>query len=54
MRLDPDDVAAAVRDNTAMILTETPANPTLKCADIAAISESRAKPVQCTWSTTPC
>jgi cystathionine gamma-lyase len=36
---DPDDVAAAVRDNTAMIFTETPANPTLKCADIAAISE---------------
>jgi len=35
---DPDDVAAAVRDNTAMIFTETPANPTLKCADIAAIS----------------
>jgi len=35
---DPNDVAAAVRDNTAMIFTETPANPTLKCADIAAIS----------------
>ena len=35
---DPDDVAGAVRDNTAMIFTETPANPTLKCADIAAIS----------------
>lgn len=35
---NPDDVAAAVRDNTAMIFTETPANPTLKCADIAAIS----------------
>jgi len=35
---NPDSVAAAVRDNTAMIFTETPANPTLKCADIAAIS----------------
>ena len=40
---DPDDVAAAVRDNTAMIFTETPANPTLKCADIAAISEVAKK-----------
>jgi cystathionine beta-lyase/cystathionine gamma-synthase len=40
---DPDDVAAAVRDNTAMIFTETPANPTLKCADIAAISEVARK-----------
>lgn len=35
----PDEVAAAVRDNTAMIFTETPANPTMKCSDIAAISE---------------
>ena len=35
---DPDAVAAAVRDNTALILTETPANPTMKCTDIAAIS----------------
>ena len=34
-----DEVAAAVRDNTAMIFTETPANPTMKCSDIAAISE---------------
>jgi cystathionine beta-lyase/cystathionine gamma-synthase len=40
---DPADVAAAVRDNTAMIFTETPANPTLKCADIAAISEVAQK-----------
>lgn len=40
---DPNDVAAAVRDNTAMIFTETPANPTLKCADIAAISEVAQK-----------
>jgi cystathionine beta-lyase/cystathionine gamma-synthase len=34
----PDAVAAALRDNTALILTETPANPTMKCTDIAAIS----------------
>jgi len=32
-------VAAAVRDNTRLFLTETPANPTMKCSDIAAISE---------------
>jgi cystathionine beta-lyase/cystathionine gamma-synthase len=38
-----DDVAAAVRDNTAMIFTETPANPTMKCSDIAAISEIAKK-----------
>jgi len=36
---DPDNVAAAVRDNTRLFLTETPANPTMKCSDIAAISE---------------
>jgi cystathionine gamma-lyase len=35
----PEDVAAAVRDNTKLILTETPANPTMKCSDIAAISK---------------
>ncbi|MDX1388451.1 MAG: PLP-dependent aspartate aminotransferase family protein [Acidobacteriota bacterium] len=41
---DPDAVRAAVRDNTQLILTETPANPTLKLTDIAAISEiSRAR-----------
>ncbi len=33
------EVAAAVRENTRLILTETPANPTMKCTDIAAISE---------------
>lgn len=38
-----DDVAAAVRDNTALILTETPANPTMKCSDIAAISDIAKK-----------
>ena len=35
----PDEVREAVRDNTKLILTETPANPTMKCSDIAAISE---------------
>lgn len=34
-----DEVANAVRDNTRLILTETPANPTMKCSDIAAISK---------------
>jgi len=36
---NPAAVEAAVRDNTRLILTETPANPTLKLTDIAAISE---------------
>jgi cystathionine gamma-lyase len=40
---DPDDVASSVRDNTKLILTETPANPTMKCSDIAAISEIAQK-----------
>lgn len=35
---DPAAVSAAVRDNTKLILTETPANPTLKLTDIRAIS----------------
>ncbi len=35
---NPDAVRAAVRDNTRLILTETPANPTLKLTDIAAVS----------------
>lgn len=35
---DPANVAAAVRDNTRLIMTETPANPTLKLTDIAAVS----------------
>ena len=35
---NPEDVASSVRDNTKLILTETPANPTMKCSDIAAIS----------------
>jgi cystathionine gamma-lyase len=36
---DPDAVRAGIRDNTRLILTETPANPTLKLTDIQAISE---------------
>ncbi len=40
---NPDEVAAAVRDNTKLIFTETPANPTMKCSDIAAISEIAKK-----------
>ena len=36
---DPDAVRAAVRDNTKLIFTETPANPTLKLTDIRAISD---------------
>jgi cystathionine beta-lyase/cystathionine gamma-synthase len=35
----PDAVADAMRANTQLILTETPANPTLKLTDIAAISK---------------
>jgi len=38
-----DAVAAAVRNNTALIFTETPANPTMKCSDISAISEIAKK-----------
>jgi len=40
---DIDAVAAAVQDNTKLILTETPANPTMKCTDIAAVSEIARK-----------
>ncbi len=36
---DASAVAAAIRPNTRLILTETPANPTLKLTDIAAVSE---------------
>ena len=36
---DPANVQNAIRDNTRLIFTETPANPTLKLTDIAAISE---------------
>jgi len=34
-----DDVRKSLRDNTRLILTETPANPTLKLTDIRAISD---------------
>ena len=32
------NVKAAIKDNTTLILTETPANPTLKVTDLAAVS----------------
>lgn len=35
---NPANVEAAIRDNTKLILTETPANPTLKLTDLAAVS----------------
>jgi cystathionine beta-lyase/cystathionine gamma-synthase len=35
----PDDVKKSLRANTRLVLPETPANPTLKLTDIAAISE---------------
>jgi len=36
---NPDDVRSRMRANTRLILTETPANPTLKLTDIQAVSE---------------
>jgi cystathionine beta-lyase/cystathionine gamma-synthase len=36
---NPADVRASLRDTTRLIFTETPANPTMKLTDIAAISE---------------
>ena len=36
---DPATVEAAITDRTSLVLTETPANPTLKYTDIAAVSE---------------
>ncbi|MYF69220.1 MAG: PLP-dependent transferase [Proteobacteria bacterium] len=36
---DPAEVDAAVRPNTRLILTETPANPNLKLTDILSVSE---------------
>jgi cystathionine beta-lyase/cystathionine gamma-synthase len=36
---NPQDVRRNLRDNTRLILTETPANPTLKLTDIVAISD---------------
>lgn len=40
---DPDNVRSHVRDNTRLFLTETPANPTMKVSDIAAVSEIAKK-----------
>jgi cystathionine beta-lyase/cystathionine gamma-synthase len=40
---DADAVDAAVKDNTRLILTETPANPTLKLTDIEAVSAVATK-----------
>lgn len=36
---DAGQVEAAVQENTRLVLTETPANPTLKLTDVAAVSE---------------
>jgi len=36
---DAGNVEAAIRPNTKLILTETPANPTLKLTDVAAVSK---------------
>ncbi len=36
---DATAVAAAVQDNTRLVLTETPANPTLKLTDLRAVSD---------------
>ncbi|MCH6565291.1 MAG: aminotransferase class I/II-fold pyridoxal phosphate-dependent enzyme, partial [Proteobacteria bacterium] len=36
---DPTNVKNAIQSNTRLIFTETPANPTLKLTDIAAVSE---------------
>jgi cystathionine gamma-lyase len=40
---NPADVEKSLRENTRLILTETPANPTLKLTDIQAISEIARK-----------
>lgn len=43
---DASNVAAAIRENTQLVFTETPANPTLKLTDLAAVSEiTRARGV---------
>ncbi len=36
---EPSNIKEAIRNNTRLIFTETPANPTLKLTDIAAVSE---------------
>jgi cystathionine beta-lyase/cystathionine gamma-synthase len=40
---NPAEVESSLKDNTRLILTETPANPTMKLTDIAAISEIARK-----------
>jgi len=40
---NPAEVESSLQDNTRLILTETPANPTMKLTDIAAISEIARK-----------
>jgi len=40
---DLEAVAAALKDNTKLFLTETPANPTMKCTDIAGVSKIAQK-----------
>jgi cystathionine gamma-lyase len=40
---DLDSVSSALRPETRMVFTETPANPTLKVTDLAAVSEITAK-----------
>lgn len=37
--VEADGVAEALRDDTSLVLVETPANPTLKLTDIAAVAE---------------
>ncbi|MAD91281.1 MAG: cystathionine gamma-synthase [Gammaproteobacteria bacterium] len=44
--VDSSDLSAvsdAIKDNTTLILTETPANPTMKCTDIAGVSRIAKK-----------
>lgn len=36
--LDPEDLAAGVREKPALVLVETPSNPTLRVTDIAAVA----------------
>ncbi|GIJ42190.1 cystathionine gamma-synthase [Micromonospora andamanensis] len=36
----PDDVAAAIRPDTALVIAETPANPTLDLIDIAVLADA--------------
>ena len=36
---EPNNIKETIRNNTRLIFTETPANPTLKLTDIAAVSE---------------